>query len=298
MGNTRIINQTKSNACGLVSRTPTLNLYNKINNVEREDGGIPMFRVPEVLRILREALDDEPFAFITHGYGLGTKRVFQNEIADMYGVDPNYVSRIIRESNKYLRDSKYRKQLNALVPTDEEIRVAFEKKDNIQDLEDRLVKSQRIINGYKSGIAKRDAEIEELRKRLEEEKQSSATLRKQLTSAEAEITQAKRQCNTISRENAAFKASISKINSLNLGDVQETISVIMSLGKNITVSRLEDLFADNDLVITVLNRAGISDIDTLCRNSEKNLTDLRVSKELIDIIKMRLANIGRHLRDS
>lgn len=289
-----IDNKKKRN--GGSSKDPAgVNTIKIINQTEDVPIGIPPCRYPEILAIAKELLLPEEYDYFRMHVGVCTPRLTQTEIAVLRGVTPNYVSRVFSQASEKLRRPKYKKRLNALVPTIDEINEALAAQDDRRDLADRLEKSSRVINGYKDSAVKAKAKIAELEKSLGEEKIQSATLRKQLTDMEAEVSKLKRQANTLSNENALLKIEVSRFKKnvdaflLNCGFTAEE-------GFEITVHRLEELF-DGD-ILAVLKRAGISTIDVLCDTTRKNLIDLRVSKEFVKIIEEKLKSIGLHLRET
>ena len=290
-----VIDNEKKNNCGSSKELPGVNLMNRVNETKQTKIGILPYRYPDALEIMKEALLPEEFEFARLCLGLGTPRLTQKTVAAMFGKEPNYVSRTLDQAFGKLQRPKYKKRLNALVPTIDEINEALAAQDDRRDLADRLEKSSRVINGYKDSAVKAKAKIAELEKSLGEEKIQSATLRKQLTDMEAEVSKLKRQANTLSNENALLKIEVSRFKKnvdaflLNCGFTAEE-------GFEITVHRLEELF-DGD-ILAVLKRAGISTIDVLCDTTRKNLIDLRVSKEFVKIIEEKLKSIGLHLRET
>ena len=284
----------KKNICGSIKLPADINFLNALNEKTTTVVGWPPYRYPLAIAIIKEGSTPEEFDYLTKGYGLGVERITQNEIAAMYGKDANYVSRTINRAVEKLRQPKYKKRLNALVPTMDELYEALENKDNNQDLADRLVKAHRTINGQKAGIAERDARIAELEKCLKEEKQSSATLRKQLTSAETELSQVKQHCNTLSNENAMLNLELSNVRE-NANVFMKNCGFMTEEGRRITAQKFEELFKGE--ILETLNRVQIFDFDMLCRNTPRTLINLRVSERLVKLIEKKLRSVGMHLRE-
>lgn len=252
------MNTQKAFVCGSRENTPGLNLFNAINDTKAQIG-IPESRIPEALAIMKRALDSDEFEIMRMSFGLGMPRLFQNEIAKKLYMSPSVVSRTIARGIKKLQARKYKKQLNDLVPSIDDVRDAVE-----------------------------------VQRKLEAERQVSAALRKQLADVELKLSKFKLDYSRLMAENASLKAECEmKTNQiLNIHSISG--SAMNSQKKNI--DRFNGLF--DDKTRKKLEQLGITDIDGLIRMSRNNLVGLRVSVGFIDYLEQTLKASGMKLRES
>ena len=288
----------KENVCGITGREPGENLWNaicKTNNVSAELVGIPNYRIPEAIEVLKEFLSPDDVVIVRMGYGLGTTRLTQKEIAEELGLDRNEVSRRMTKAVEKLSRTSARSKLREMVPTTVELYDAFMKRQDNTALIEQAKKDARAITGYQAGIKERNSKILRLSEGWEASKRETAALRKRLEDAEAEIKRLKAENLRLKAEKQRFAAEKNWLSDA-MPKIEEFARRYRVGFIDVAEKELARVLDGEDEIREALKRAGITDLDALCMCSEKNLIDLRVSQSFIAVIEQKLAEHGLKLR--
>lgn len=281
----------KRNLFGTMNRTPGQNLIIALTN-DDETTGIPPYNYTKMYRVFKEAgLSEFEVDVLRKGFGFDMPRHKQNQIAQEYNMDEKVIKKTAHCAVDKLKESPFKMQLKKLAPTLKELyelagKGLVRKKESQEARETtfRLEQAKKAAERLEEALlnlSKTNAQLEYENERLQ----------KKLQAKDKDLNKARSTIVAQNEENMAQKAALSSARE----KYRKAEAVIFGPDEDGASPSIENLKLTMETKKS-LDRAGISDVGTLCKMSLHSLAKMGVGQNSIAEVRKELAKRGLDLR--